>query len=578
MARSAADGGPSGSVSRERRRLSAHTVLGIVVQRTPPKEKVHVYLASSVFPSSVGRVQPLPEADRSTGFNVLQSGWEPSSDHVRTITDASGLLVTASVAGESFVRCHASDLALLSRRPYRFHVTAEIDRPVESILATHSLRMVLSRAGQGAGRSVVSRSWPAVNSSGRQHLELVVEPSDLRGDVQLELHVGGRGSVTWSNLRAVPLPPESPRRFRRTSRREPSESWGARVERARRIESDDPVLAADLLHSVLEDPRTTALVAYEAARLAQGAHARAAASDKRLWRRRMIAASKRAAQLDGQVPPATVVAMLRTRAGNFRDRAHLWQFFEPRVEELRHAALESVSREPSDRVFTYWAQGLDQAPPVVRENFDRMHRVFGERLVILTDENSEEWVPRPKFEAYRPNMVPRERSDVLRMDLLRTYGGLWLDSTCLVTEPFTVPPGFFAFPKEGKRAVGTARLSVWALASEPGGYLASLFAEALHAYWSSYDEALDYYFIHHIFEVLCLLDPAFDEEWQRAASVGRSWGIAPRELYRVMGEDYDPERAAQILEGSPVHKLNHKGAARRASDRSFLAAVIDGRM
>ncbi|MFH7324337.1 capsular polysaccharide synthesis protein [Aeromicrobium sp. JJY06] len=524
-------------------------------------------------------MKPSVKTSSAERIPLALDAWTPSSEGIALVGGTDRLRVEAPGLGESFARCSPRDLGLASRRPYRIRATANLESPVDPILSPHALRMVLTRTGRSKTREVVSRSWPAVNSYGAHRIELVLDRADLRGDVQLELHLGGRGGVTWSDLRAEPIPGAATRRLRRASLKDVSTSWDARVELARRIAAQDSVAAAELLHSVLDDPRTTASIAHEAARLDQRVHSRADISDKRHWRRRLVAANKTAARLEERLPWSTVVAMLRTRAGNFRDRAHLWQFFEPRIEDLRAAAAsERVPARPSDRVFTYWAQGLDHAPPIVRENVARMRSMFGDRLVVLTDESKDDWVPRPAFEDYRPRMVPREHSDVLRLDLLRKYGGLWLDATCLVTAAFTVPKGFFAFPKEGKRAEGTPRLSVWALASEPGGYLASVFAEALHAYWSTYDEALDYYFIHHIFEVLCLLDPTFDEEWQRAATVGRSWGIAPRELYRVMGNEYDPDRAAEILEGSPVHKLNHKGPARRANSRSFLAAVLDGRM
>lgn len=520
----------------------------------------------------------MPGIDHLPRSVLSFESWPTSSAELLISGSAAELQVTTTCAAETYVWRTITDLGLAPRHSYRIRVTANLEVPLKPVLATNALRMALTRIDARGDRTVLARSWPAVNSAGAHHLDLVVPTSAVTGDVRLELHLGGCGSVTWTNLYAEQLPRASTGRLRRQSRHDVSKSWAARVELARHLATDHPEEAADLLHSVLDDPRTTASIAFEAARLDQAVHASAPETNKRHWRRRMIAASKTAAKLDGRLPHPTVVSMLRTRAGNFRDRAHLWQFFEPRIEDLRQAALETRTPKPSDRVFTYWAQGLDQAPPIVRENFDRMQRAFGQRLVILTDETRDDWVPRPRFEAHRPRMVPREHSDVLRMDLLRTYGGLWLDSTCLVTEPFDVPQGFFAFPKEGKRAEGTARLSVWALASEPGGYLASLFAEALHAYWSTYDEALDYYFIHHIFEVLCLLDPTFNETWQRAADVGRAWTIQPRSLYRVMGDEYDPDRAASILRSSPVHKLNHKGAARRASENSFFAAVLDGRI
>lgn len=86
-------------------------------------------------------------------------------------------------------------------------------------------------------------------------------------------------------------------------------------------------------------------------------------------------------------------------------------------------------------IWQYWAQGYDDVPERVRECLDSVERYAGEYTVIrLHDDNLPEYLDIPEY-------IIKKRacfsyaffSDLLRVMLLSTYGGLWLDATVLLT-------------------------------------------------------------------------------------------------------------------------------------------------
>lgn len=86
-------------------------------------------------------------------------------------------------------------------------------------------------------------------------------------------------------------------------------------------------------------------------------------------------------------------------------------------------------------IWQYWAQGYDDVPERVRECLDSVERYAGEYTVIrLHDDNLSEYLDIPEY-------IIKKRacfsyaffSDLLRVMLLSTYGGLWLDATVLLT-------------------------------------------------------------------------------------------------------------------------------------------------
>lgn len=88
-------------------------------------------------------------------------------------------------------------------------------------------------------------------------------------------------------------------------------------------------------------------------------------------------------------------------------------------------------------IWQYWAQGYDNVPKVVRECLDSVDRWKGDCLVVrLSDDNLDEYVQLPSFilEKKENGIISLAHfSDILRLCLLSTYGGLWLDATVFIS-------------------------------------------------------------------------------------------------------------------------------------------------
>lgn len=91
--------------------------------------------------------------------------------------------------------------------------------------------------------------------------------------------------------------------------------------------------------------------------------------------------------------------------------------------------------ESTHIIWQYWAQGYEQIPEVVRICLNSVERYKGDYEVIrLTDANLKEYVDFPdSFFRKREKFGMAFFSDLLRMVLLSSYGGVWLDATVLLT-------------------------------------------------------------------------------------------------------------------------------------------------
>jgi Tfp pilus assembly protein PilF len=240
----------------------------------------------------------------------------------------------------------------------------------------------------------------------------------------------------------------------------------------------------------------------------------------------------------------------------FPPRRRLLDFVSGHLDEIRDQAQPDPQPLTDPKIYVYWAQGMSDAPAVVQRCQEALHRLHPGGEVAVLDDTV--WasldVPARTREVIRHRLT--HGSDVLRLELLSRHGGVWLDATCLVRRPLLpelapqlTATGFFAFER------GPYRPSSWLLMSAPGDYIVTTLRAALHVYWKYHDNLVDYYLIHHLFEMLCLLDPAFRERWE--ASPRLSYKPA-RAFKAKMFEPYDEARYRELLNASFVSKLSYK--------------------
>ncbi len=141
---------------------------------------------------------------------------------------------------------------------------------------------------------------------------------------------------------------------------------------------------------------------------------------------------------------------------------HKWNFFylniptQKKVANYWHNIIEEYLSDKIEKynikpkkdlgnkkvIWQYWGQGLDDLPEIVQLSFASVDKFKGDYEVIrITDDNLNEYLDFPDFikekRENNPAFKPVFFSDVLRMALINTYGGVWLDATILLTD--TIP-------------------------------------------------------------------------------------------------------------------------------------------
>ena len=138
-------------------------------------------------------------------------------------------------------------------------------------------------------------------------------------------------------------------------------------------------------------------------------------------------------------------------------------------------------------VFTYWHQGFDKAPPIVRACLSQLKKKNpGWNIYALDERSVQKFVSVTEFSGEKiASLNLAHRSDLIRTRLLIDHGGVWIDPTVFVTQAFDdwllreMNAGLFLFSNPGRDRI----VSNWFIASNPGHPILIRLYDTLCSYW-----------------------------------------------------------------------------------------------
>lgn len=181
------------------------------------------------------------------------------------------------------------------------------------------------------------------------------------------------------------------------------------------------------------------------------------------------------------------------------------------------------------------------------------------KVNIVTFENLQSYVNFPahvaqKFNAGKISLT--HLSDLLRLELLINYGGIWIDSTVLATgrENDYLHEPLFIF--QGTLRNQPAHLgSTWFIVSEKNNPILMATRDLMYKFWEDHD-ALNmpgFYFVFH-----CMFKLAAEKYPQLFKAMPVFSNVPPHLLQFEFFAQYNEKRFAQLAAMSNFHKLTWK--------------------
>jgi hypothetical protein len=237
----------------------------------------------------------------------------------------------------------------------------------------------------------------------------------------------------------------------------------------------------------------------------------------------------------------------------------------------------------SNVIWQYWGQGLDDIPDVVKASYASVDKyAAGKEIIRLTDESVDDYIEFP--EIIKEKLIAKKfriahYSDILRLALLYHYGGLWLDSTVVLTEELSDKyweHDIFMFSRDPQspyqklweknhpyfdwRPQSYVRHLTSFIVGKAGDKDLELLLKLIFVYWKYEEQEGHYFFWNILCQMLARRKMAF-------LTMPTADDAAPHLLARIIDNALDQKEMESVFRVIGVHKLSHGNILVDNSDR-----------
>lgn len=245
-------------------------------------------------------------------------------------------------------------------------------------------------------------------------------------------------------------------------------------------------------------------------------------------------------------------------------------------------------------IHALWLQGRDEAPPMVQANLARWEQLNPEYdLRVIDMRYVRTLLAHTGLDLDR--VRPQQLSDIVRLQLLKNHGGVWVDATLYPSRPLSAwldelsnPEGFFAFRNPGPDRL----LAVWFLVASQNSPMIDLWLKELLRFWNEEhapyptrekpadpaaavapgqgraDKPYPYFAFAYTFAYLVETNESFRAMWSRCADLSAD---PPHALQFALKRNPNPSNAElhAMIDDYVVHKLNWRRELHPAVSRAL---------
>lgn len=159
-----------------------------------------------------------------------------------------------------------------------------------------------------------------------------------------------------------------------------------------------------------------------------------------------------------------------------------------------------------------WWQGEENAPALVKKCINSMReKSNGRKVIVITEQNYLQYIELPDYilEKVKKRIITITHfSDLIRMELIYKYGGIWIDSTVFINYEIpseTYELDFYTIkrkynPAYMSRNVSKARWSSYLISGKKGCRIFSLMRLLFYSYWKQENTMIAYFLIDYFLD------------------------------------------------------------------------------
>lgn len=259
---------------------------------------------------------------------------------------------------------------------------------------------------------------------------------------------------------------------------------------------------------------------------------------------------------------------------------YLKAHFSDAIAQYRDERQVGGSISDDSIIWVCWFQGEENMPQVVRYCYESMKRYSGSYMVqLITLENYVRFVSLPQYIVNKVNVgqIPLTHfSDIIRCNLLKNYGGVYIDASLLLTHEIQIPRLPFYSIKlkrqnENHMYVSNYKWLAGFMAGVKGNVLHSFLVDFFNAYFERESELIDYF----------LPDYAIALAYETIPAVRKMVDDVPvsnEDFYYIREHLFQPINKrvlSQVLEKTHIFYIGRKGFPKDIPEQSLYRFLFD---
>lgn len=258
------------------------------------------------------------------------------------------------------------------------------------------------------------------------------------------------------------------------------------------------------------------------------------------------------------------------------------EFFEKKFNKIRpniKQNTESKNQKEDTNIWICWWQGIENMPEIVSKCVESIkYNSGGKNVIIITEENYKNYIKFPDWieEKYKNGIISKTHlSDILRLELLSKYGGIWLDSTFYCTgnleKYFNLPVWTIKRPDYGHVSVACGEFANYSFGCNyESRYVFSIIKEYLYEYWKMFDYMIDYLFLDYIIVYVINNYENIKQKFEE---------IKPNnpkcdELLKIINKEYNKEIFKDLTKDTDLFKLSWKCPINKKKEKNTFYEMI----
>lgn len=277
----------------------------------------------------------------------------------------------------------------------------------------------------------------------------------------------------------------------------------------------------------------------------------------------------------------TIAKLLRRLpAKNLSDNFNMYRHrkIQNQLKPIFEKAFQSFTKyekyNVNNTIWIFWWQGEDSMPDIVKKCYNSVQRFCGnKKIVLITKDNIRDYTDISENIYLKLNsgvITFTHFSDILRANLLKNNGGLWMDATIYVTNSLdNIELKELLYRVSQSKDTFNISFGRWTgfFMGGPSGMDIMSFMDRLYqCYWEEYDELIDYF----------LIDYALDYAWNKNLSEFKSLeykykNIDPHlfDMQKFLNSKYDEMIWNDLTRNTNLFKLSYKKKINEKDDNVY---------